>query len=688
MSEETAGAESAPESPGAGVDPVAIALAISGADREEANAFLRDQRKLVALQAKELSHELILRHWSMWVRHCSALLKLALEASIAIVLVGLVALSAGAIWNAANDDGLVIEAFSVPPGLAAAGLTGQVVAARIEDDLSALQAATNSNRAPSSFANNWGDDIKVDIPDTGMSVGEVSRYLHRALGHQTYISGEVVDRAGQITVTARTDANPAARASGSDSDVDAVLDQVAESIFARTQPYRYGVHLLAQGRLSEGGDFFRNVAHSGPVAERAWAWSGLFNVYIEQDRMAEAEEAAKASIAQRPDFAWGWSKVATAENNLERPERSLAAWTTTLKLLDNGGGADLRPEGILSIKDTGNIAIDQVRGDFGAALAVSRKDYPGFSAARLDVSEMVQALFARPGANPNTAVGAFAIYGSTLAALHDLVPARHMLDVEQAVGAAITQYGESAQRRDTSDMTEYVAQRFRGLAMQIALDEQNWPQVLDAGRAMIAANPDLAARGQAATYPPTHIWPVLALAEAETGDFKAAHAEIDRTPADCDLCLRMRGRIDALQKNDAGAEFWFARAATLAPSVPFAFGDWGDMLLKKGDSEGAIEKYRLANQKGPHFADPLEGWGEALMAKNQSHLALAKFAEAEKYAPNWGRLHLKWGEALSYAGKADEAKVQFARAAQLDLTPSERFERHKFSAEASYPRNP
>ena len=97
-------------------------------------------------------------------------------------------------------------------------------------------------------------------------------------------------------------------------------------------------------------------------------------------------------------------------------------------------------------------------------------------------------------------------------------------------------------------------------------------------------------------------------------------------------------------------------------------------LLKRGQPDAAIEKFKLANQKGPHFADPLEGWGEALMAKNQSHLALAKFAEAEKYAPNWGRLHLKWGEALVYAGKQDEAKAQFARAAQLDLTPSEKSE--------------
>ena len=151
---------------------------------------------------------------------------------------------------------------------------------------------------------------------------------------------------------------------------------------------------------------------------------------------------------------------------------------------------------------------------------------------------------------------------------------------------------------------------------------------------------------------------------ALSGDFKGAHAIIDGTPLDCNLCVRTRGRIAALEKNWAGAARWFERAAQDAPSIPFADSEWGTMLLGEGDADAAIEKFTLANQKGPHFADPLEGWGEALMAKNQSHLALAKFAEAEKYAPNWGRLHLKWGEALCYAGKKDEAAKQFARAAR------------------------
>ena len=102
--------------------------------------------------------------------------------------------------------------------------------------------------------------------------------------------------------------------------------------------------------------------------------------------------------------------------------------------------------------------------------------------------------------------------------------------------------------------------------------------------------------------------------------------------------------------------------------------------MARGEPDAAIAKFTLSNQKGPHFADPLEGWGEALMAKNQSHLALAKFKEAKKYAPNWGRLHLKWGEALGYAGKKKEAKKQFTLAAGLDLASGEKAELARMGA--------
>ena len=166
----------------------------------------------------------------------------------------------------------------------------------------------------------------------------------------------------------------------------------------------------------------------------------------------------------------------------------------------------------------------------------------------------------------------------------------------------------------------------------------------------------------------------MALAKAHTGDFAGAEAVIAATPADCYDCVRARGVIAALAGQPARADTGSRGPSMTRRPFPSPMTDWGRALLDRGKPDAAIEKFKLANQKGPHFADPLEGWGEALMAKNQSHLALAKFAEANKYAPNWGRLHLKWGEALVYAGKPDEAKAQFTRAAQLDLTPAEKAE--------------
>jgi tetratricopeptide (TPR) repeat protein len=171
------------------------------------------------------------------------------------------------------------------------------------------------------------------------------------------------------------------------------------------------------------------------------------------------------------------------------------------------------------------------------------------------------------------------------------------------------------------------------------------------------------------------VWPYAAWALAHLGKMPLALTLIAKTPGDCYLCVRVRGELDATRGNWSGAAYWFAKATAQAPSIPFAYTDWGAMLLAKGDLDNAIAEFKNARDKGPHFADPLEMWGEALIAKNRSDLALAKFAEANKCAPNWGRLHLKWGEALLWSGDKDGARKQLAIADKLDLTATERAER-------------
>jgi len=59
-------------------------------------------------------------------------------------------------------------------------------------------------------------------------------------------------------------------------------------------------------------------------------------------------------------------------------------------------------------------------------------------------------------------------------------------------------------------------------------------------------------------------------------------------------------------------------------------------------------KLKGANQKGPHWADPLKAWGDVLAKQGKIKDVLTKYDEALKYAPNWAALK----EARDVAAKA------------------------------------
>jgi hypothetical protein len=96
---------------------------------------------------------------------------------------------------------VAIQAFSVPPDFAQRGITGEVLARRLLSQIADLQARTVTSRPASSYANDWSDDIKVEIPETGMSIGELKHFLTDWLGSETRISGDVVRTPTGIAVT-------------------------------------------------------------------------------------------------------------------------------------------------------------------------------------------------------------------------------------------------------------------------------------------------------------------------------------------------------------------------------------------------------------------------------------------------------------------------------------------------------
>jgi tetratricopeptide (TPR) repeat protein len=607
---------------------LAAQMALAGGS-EEARDYLRRQSRLTDLQIADLEREDRLRHWSLRVHHISDVMKLTFEFAVAIILLCLVALIAGAVWYAANDNGLVIEAFSVPPDLAARGITGQVVASKVLDRLDAMQNATISERAPSSYANNWGNDIKVEIPDTGVSIGEFTRYLHVWLGHQTQITGDVYRTGNGYAVTARVGSIATPTYTG--GDLDTLVNQAASAIYRTTQPYRYAMSHWSgfdppTAATIRAIDSLRTLAVTGDTEDRAWASDAIGDFSLFQGDPAANVRWLNRSLAIEPgvdaymDFERVYGITQHDEALLNRAE-------TLLAFARHGGGTQILPE---------HRAVDVIYSRQLAALLRGDNMQAFALAGQIKSLEDLKVT-----AGPYAEIGKV----EACAAMHDAACVDETNDLDPIPSSSLVQI-------------DVVLGRFKRAASEEGMVHTQLAALYKFGQllARYRANPN------------------LAVARAELGDLKGAHALIDGTPADCDLCLRARGRIDAIERNWGGAAYWFAIVAARSPSIPFADTDWGAMLLAKGDYNGAIAKLESAHAKGPHFADPLEMWGEALIKKNRSDLAVAKFEDANKYAPNWGRLHLKWGEALFYAGQKHEAKKQFAIAATLDLTPSEKSE--------------
>ncbi len=620
---------------------VNVALNASGAS-EEARAYLRSQKRLADLQAEDLLREDKLRHWSLRIRHVSDVLKLGFELALAFIVIAIAVGLGTTIWAAAHADGLVIQSFNVPAPMTEKGLTGQVVANKLLDRLTVMQNGTDSSRAASSFANDWSNDIKVEIPDTGISLGEVVRFLHGWLGHESHLSGELYETASGIALTVRMDNDPGQTFTGKPGDLDAVVAQAAEAVFARAQPYRYSAYLTDQSRFGEAVAVMRKLAASGPRTETAWANVGLAFVASIKGDDPQARVYVEAGREANPDLPNFDFVLAGIDSDASHDEAALDDSRHGDTLLKGRGAREWNPAAIPATVQSDESIEAQKLGDFAQALAKTIKS---------------------PGGGGDEFVAAQWL--SDAVSMHDIAAAHRYLAALEAMRAY----------PDPQNAAPADAAQLHGL---LAMETRDW-------RGAIAALDEAAvARHKLETA--THGWisakfslrtgvlPYKAYALAMLGEFAQADAILKTLPRDCDVCVRMHGKVEAAGHNWVAAVHWFALVSARSPNIPFADTDWGQMLLAKGDLDGAIAKFTVANQKGPHFADPLEYWGEALMAKNRSDLALAKFAEADKCAPNWGRLHLKWGDALLWSGDKGNAQKQFAIAVTLDLSPSDKSE--------------
>ena len=542
------------------------------------------------------------------------------------------------IWNAAQDRSLVITAFKSPPEMSARGLSGDVLAAQVMDRLGAIDADATSFRAAKTFQGDWGGDIKVEIPETGVSISELDRYLRSLLSHRTTIGGEVFRRPdGQITVNVRTGSIGSHSFTGPEADLDKLLQKAAEAVFADTQPFRFSKYLEKQNRLDEAMAVVRKLAADGPASEKPWAWAQISNL-LEQSDMAAAAQAGKTAVQLDPNQGLGYLNWSIAEVFLGHDEVSYQTQKRSSEILQRGGGG-LSDTGI-KIGATNVSGSYYIEGDFKNSLVAARHSL-GTDVSYMSVSAL----------QPNNV--AYALLG-----MHEVTAARAtpglLSDVTNAGIALLTNGDTAVEYWSAAELGEWTRAEQLARASLAVMDAKHDYPSLQAERIWV--------RGR------------LALALAHEGRFAEAQAAIADAPADCYHCQVWRGQIAALAGDRAAALGFFADAARQGPSLPQAQLEWSRALLAFGDADGALRLLTPAIAKFSRFADLRELAGEAQLAKGDAKTALADFTAAGAITPRWGRNQLMWGQALARLGKPAEARAQWLKARGLDFTPPDRAE--------------
>ncbi|MGA9796737.1 MAG: hypothetical protein WBQ17_14525 [Rhizomicrobium sp.] len=606
----------------------AMALGAQGPLDARAAAYLEEQTRLAKLQSQNLieqnAFELSHLRWRRFNDQMKGALQIMLVAfgAAAVVAIGV------AVWSASRAEGLVVDSFSVPAQFAQAGMTGDVVAEDLTHRIAAVRDSANAHSIAHSNDVRLGRDeeIKVDIPDTGISLGEVARYLRSWLGNERHLNGNLrILGNGKLALTVALGGGGAQTFTG--ADLDKLEQQAAEHVFQSVDPSNYILYL---GGVDRDADILPAVQYLIRVADNPGMLSDGYALWGNWTRevgdLSLSMKRERVAAAIDPKALPPHLEITIDAEIAGHDEEALRQARLFPNFRQDDQYAWKRGSGFAEVLEAGAREVDTATGSFDRA-----------AAEPCGLCSFTKNMFN---------------HAEYAARLHD-VPKNRAL-IEQASASD----GASA---DAIARARYFADAAGG----------NWRAAAVDARAYRTAMIQPEER-YTETSALTEATPLLATALARSGDVAGARAQIGKTPVDCVACDQARGDIEAAARNWAAGSLWFARAVNLAPSIPFADTEWGQMLLANGDYDGAIAKFTLANQKGPHFADPLEMWGEALMAQNRSDLALAKFVEADKYAPNWGRLHLKWGEALFYAGQKDEAKKQFAIARTLGLLPAEK----------------
>ncbi len=596
---------------GAEAFAAAVAARLSGNDpgvARNTEIFLEKQAQLLDTQRQHLEDEHALRlehlaHQRHLLRgqRLGQAIRITFQIGIAVVVLIIGASIAVMLHDAFSSHSVVIDSFEAPAALAPRGVTGTVVASDLLNELTRLQSASRSlglAQQKRSLSNGWSNDVKVDVPETGVSLGEISRLLKARFGHDLHVGGNlIVSESGGLALTVSGGSILPRTFAGAAGDLDALVVEAAQYVYSQFQPALWARYLNVSDRCPEAITFIKSAYAGTSGQDRASLLNDWASCIVRSDSSADARQTAlemyREAIKSDPDFVPAYVNEATLLAGSGQEE---SAWRVM-----QGIGV---PNTVKRVR-----APAALTDDFGAVLDALYRD-----------------------AESTGGMGSFGS-GST-------APAIALLQVQlhEPVAAELTLQTIAA----SEDPLE--AGRMHFIRAELAEELGNETQAAMEVEAYDATMPDPTKRtSEAALFSlqdgVDNDSCQIALIEETAGHAEKADAILaDPAAAHFVDCQRFRGDILDHRGDWTRAQQAYAAAVALAPDFPAGYYSWGVALARHGDLAGAIAKLQAAHQRGPHWADPLKAWGDVLVKQGHPKDALSKYDEALKYAPDWAAL--------------------------------------------------
>jgi tetratricopeptide (TPR) repeat protein len=579
-------------------DPVAVAVAMDAAKYDpelahKAGEYLDRQRELVVHTLKHFDEERHLQVQAAKRKRISDILKISLQVVLAFIGIALAVGFGDLVLSAIRSRSVVVEEFKAPPSLAPMGLSGEVVATGVLDELQRLQNATRGVGTLLTAKSAWTSDVKIEVPETGVSIGEINRLLHERFSHDLHISGDLVQTPdGGLILSVRGDDVPPKSFEGAGKELEKITDEAAEYIYGRSQPYQLLNYYIAVKR-DEDAVKIAQEAMTWDIGDplRAQLFNGWGNALMDLDRPTEAAEKYRLAIGVQPLY---WQPRGNLLNSLVSTEGEEAAYQESKRYITAVAGA--KPS-------------DRPRPAYLSQAANSLVDTPMLLAGAQDDYTRNRGA----GATNQSATSGLA---SATMLIHDSSQATRWLLQSDPKDAA----------------TELLKHQVPLTIATYAGEPGSQPLSLEdatKGWAVWQSRTDL----QSGDDTPC----VFAFAFGMNGD-TADSEKAFKVRDNYVRCYALRGVLLEHQGKLPDAEAKWAAGISKAPDLPWVYMARGQSRMRRGDLARAIADFSAANHGAPHFADPLKFWGDALVKQGKSKEAIAKYDEALTYAPKWTEL--------------------------------------------------